>query len=155
MSFQNLLKGVYLFKDLNDKDLEALSKQSSLVSYGPGDEIFSQGDEAKAMYLIKMGSVKIQQKGRTGEEINVATLGTGSLFGEMAFVDGEKRSATVSAVEKCDIITLPFEKLKELLRGNEKMSANFYMSMAKFLCNRLRVTTTDLSFAKEKNIRHF
>ncbi len=151
---QSLLQNVYLFKDLTPKELEqvtALAKQETLSA---GDEVFTEGDVAHSLYILKFGSVKIQHSGKS-DRVNVATLGTGSHFGEMAFLDGEKRSASVQAIENTEIVRLDFKELKTLLDQNPAMAVKVYHALANFLCGRLRVTTTDLSFAREKNLRHF
>jgi CRP-like cAMP-binding protein len=151
---QSLLQNVYLFKDLTPKELElvtALAKQETLSA---GDEVFTEGDVAHSLYILKFGSVKIQHSGKS-DRINVATLGTGSHFGEMAFLDGEKRSASVQAIENTELVRLDFNELKNLLDQNPVMAVKVYRALANFLCGRLRVTTTDLSFAREKNLRHF
>ncbi|HVK60516.1 MAG TPA: cyclic nucleotide-binding domain-containing protein [Bdellovibrionales bacterium] len=154
MSSSNLLQNVYLFKELTPKELETVAAIAQTTGYNPGDEVFSAGDEARSLYVIKHGSVKIQHSGKN-ESINVATLGTGSHFGEMAFVDGEKRSATVSVIEKGELVSLDFQDLRRTLDANPAIAVKVYRSLAHFLCGRLRITTTDLSFAREKNMRHF
>jgi CRP-like cAMP-binding protein len=73
----------------------------------------------------------------------------------MAFIDGERRSASASAVERSEIVTLDFKDLAKVLEMNPAIAVKVYRSIAHFLCGRLRVTTTDLSYAREKNIRHF
>src|SRR5688572_10316937 len=107
------------------------------------------------MYLIKFGSVKVQQTTKSGDNLDVATLGTGSHFGEMGFVDNEARSATVSANEPVELISIPYEKLNQLLGKNQAIAVKFYKELSHFLCGRLRSTTNDLGFALEKNLSHF
>ncbi len=150
----NLLQNVYLFKDLHGKELEQVAAIAKMETFVPGDEIFSEGDVASSLYVIKFGSVKIQHSGKENV-VNVAVLGTGSHFGEMAFLDGEKRSATVVAVERSEIVTIDFKELAGILERNPAIAVKVYRSLAHFLGGRLRVTTTDLSYAREKNIRHF
>lgn len=154
-SEKNLLQNVYLFKGLNQQQLEDINKIAELCTYTPGEDIFAQDDVAKALYIIKYGSVRIHQKTKSGDNVEVAMLATGSHFGEIAFLDGEKRSATATAVEKSDIVVLDYEKLGVILKGNAPMAVHFYRELAHFLCGRLRITTNDLSFAREKNVRHF
>jgi len=154
MSNASLLQNVYLFKDLNPQELEQVGALSQSETYGQGDEVFSEGDVARSVYVIKYGSVKVKQSAKDNQ-INVATLATGSHFGEMAFVDGEKRSATIEAAEKSEIVTIDFDALKRLLAQNPLMAMKVYRSMATFLCGRLRVTTSGLSLAREKTMRHF
>src|SRR5690606_20952245 len=101
--------------EMTPDELEKISVVAKINSHHPGEEIFIQGEKARALYVIKFGSVKIQQSGKSGDEVNITTLGTGSHFGEMAFVDGEPRSATVAAIEPTEIVTLDFEALRGVL----------------------------------------
>ena len=151
----SLLRNIYLFKEFNDDELSSVEKACSTDSLATGDEIFSEKDEASAFYVIKLGSVKISHKNSKGDDMDVATLGTGSHFGEMAFIDSERRSATATAIERTEILRADFRKLREILDGNPKLAAKFYRSLAHFLSGRLRQTTTDLAFSREKNLRHF
>ncbi len=155
MSQKNLLNNIYLFKDLNDSELGAVAAVAEVQSLAPGAEVFEQGDKATALYVIGFGTVRVHRKGSEGDDIPVTTLGTGSHFGEMAFIDEEKRSATVTAAEKTDLIKIRYDKLSSVLEENPAIAIKFFKALSKFLCGRLRVTTNDLSFAREKNISHF
>lgn len=152
---QNLLQNVYLFKGLSAPHLDLINEVASVEIYGAGDDVFSQGDKAMALYIVKYGSVRILQKTHSGENIEIAALGTGSHFGEMAFVDGEPRSASAVAIEKCEIIYIPYANLSQLLKTNPAIAVHVYRELAHFLCGRLRMTTQDLGFAREKNLSHF
>ncbi len=152
---KNLLQNVYLFKSLSADQISTISAAATLETYGAGEDIFAQGDKAKALYIVKYGSVRILQKTASGDSIEVATLGTGSHFGEMAFVDGEPRSASAATVEKSEIVILEYERLSSILKGDFAIATSLYKELAHFLCGRLRITTNDLSFAREKNLSHF
>lgn len=155
MSDKHLLENIYLFKGLNNEQLDLIEELATMSTFNPGDDIFSQGDKAQALYIIKYGSIRIHQKADSGDNIEVAVLGTGSHFGEMAVLDGEPRSATATAIEKTDVVEIDFEKLKSVLSEHPLIALHFYNKLAHFLCGRLRITTNDLSFAREKNLSHF
>ncbi|MCB0390753.1 MAG: cyclic nucleotide-binding domain-containing protein [Bdellovibrionales bacterium] len=155
MSQKNLLQNIYLFKELANDELEKINEIAEVNTYSPGDDIFNQQDKATSMYVIGFGSVRIHLKGSEGDNIEVANLGTGSHFGEMAFLDGESRSATATVLEKTDIVSIDYSKLQQLLQEYPNIAVKFYKALSKFLCGRLRITTNDLSFAREKNISHF
>lgn len=152
---KDLLKNCYLFRDMNADELTKIDSALSFENFNRGDEIFSQGDKAEALYLIKMGSVRVMQKGSNGDLIEIAVLGTGSHFGEMALLDNELRSATVEVMEKSEILRVDYDKLRSILMQNSSIAVKFFRALALFLCGRLRVTTNDLSFAREMNLRHF
>jgi len=155
MAAQDLLKNIYLFKDQSQESLKMISEIAKMDSYNRGDEVFTQGEAATALYVIKFGSVRIHQKSGTGDKIEVAVLGTGSHFGEMSFIDREHRSATIEVLEKSELLTLDYDKLAELFSKNPLISVPFYKSLCHFLCGRLRMTTNDLSFSRELNLKHF
>ncbi len=150
-----LIQNVYLFKTFEPKELDAVGETGKLESFQKGDTIFIKGEAASALYLIKHGSVIIQQSTKSGDHLTVATLGTGSHFGEMPFIDGQMRSASAAAAEQTELIVIPYDKLKMFLSQNKDAAVKFYRDLSHFLCGRLRVTTTDLSFAREKNLSHF
>jgi CRP-like cAMP-binding protein len=149
MISDSLLQGVYLFKELNVDERTSLSRVAQEMNLPAGFPIFRAGDPATALYLIKDGSVRIVVTAANGESIDVATLGSGSHFGEMALIDGAKRSASA------DMFRFDYDKITALLEGSPATAARLYRSMARFLSNRLRQTTTDMSFAREKNLRYF
>ncbi len=149
-----LLKNIYLFKDMSSTELDQLSHIAKSETFAPGDEVFSEGDKATSLFFIKYGSVRIRRAGRE-DGVDVAQLGTGGHFGEMSFVDGEARSATVVALEKSEILRLDFGDLNSHFEKHPAVAVKFYRNLSLFLCGRLRLTTMDLTFAREKNIRHF
>jgi CRP-like cAMP-binding protein len=151
---QSLLQNVYLFKELTPKELELVGAVAKTETFNAGDEIFTEGDAAVSLYVLKFGSVKIQHSGKN-DRVDVATIGSGSHFGEMAFLDNEKRSASVSVMEKTDLLRIDFAELRKTLDANPAVAVKVYRALAHFLCGRLRVTTTDLTYAREKNLRHF
>jgi CRP/FNR family transcriptional regulator, cyclic AMP receptor protein len=153
-SNNNLLHNIYLFKDLTPKELEQVTAIAKQSSFNHGDEVFAEGDDATSLYVVKFGSVKIKHSMRD-ERIDLAIMASGAHFGEMAFFDGEKRSATVVVNEKTDLVSITFKDLRQLLESNPQIAIKVYKAMAFFLCGRLRVTTNDLTYAREKNLRHF
>lgn len=154
MAHHNLLKPVYLFKNLRDDELDKVNDVVKVKRYSRGQPIFEEGSLATALYLVKMGSVAIKQA-QNGEDIQVALLGSGSHFGEMAFIDSEPRSATAECVEDTDILEISYDNLNTLMARDSHLATKFYCALAHFLAGRLRTTTHDLSFSRELNLRHF
>ncbi len=155
MTNRGLLQNVYLFKTLTPEELDAVAAIGQVQAFGMGDTIFLRGDTATALYLIQLGTIKIQQGTKSGSDLTLATLSAGSHFGEMAFVDGQARSASAVAADRGELIVLPYEKLNMLLNKTPSIAVKIYRELSHFLAGRLRVTTSDLNFAKEKNVSHF
>ena len=67
-----------------------------------GELIFSEGDNSRSMYLIKSGMVRIFKK-KTNSFIEIDTIRSGQILGELAFLDGNPRSASAEALTDCEI----------------------------------------------------
>ena len=76
-------------------------KGSTPLIAQPGDVIFSAGDPAELMYVIKRGEIEIEKNGRV-----VETLGEDGFFGELAIVDGSPRSATARAKTESELVPI-------------------------------------------------
>jgi CRP-like cAMP-binding protein len=97
---ESLLTSYPPFEDLSRKDLAVLSKVVHNRQYIAGEHIFAQGDPGIGLYIIRDGEVDIAYADKNGMVLRIASFGKGDFFGELALVDGAKRSA--SAIAKTD-----------------------------------------------------
>lgn len=154
MISQELLQGVYLFKNMSAEECAKFAKIAVQVPMQTGDVLFRAGSPSTAMYLIKDGSIRITQQSPSGETIPVATLGPGAHFGEMGLVDSPDRSASAEAMEHSALFCFEYDATRALLDANPAIAVKFYRSIAHFLANRLRMSTDTMVFAREKILRH-
>jgi len=75
------------------------------ISVPKGATVFSEGDIADCAYIIERGRIAVAVE-RDGKQIVVAERGEGDLFGEMAIIDQKPRSASIIAIEDCELIRL-------------------------------------------------
>ena len=87
-----------LFADLSPEVLETISRRIEVITLAPDQILFQENDPGDCLYLIAEGSIKISKRGRGGQQETLAYLPADDYFGEMALVDGGKRSAQASAV---------------------------------------------------------
>jgi len=80
--------------DASAKDLVAFSKLFDEMAYAKGSVLMREGDIGQQAFVIVSGSVVVTLRGKA-----LAILGPGEVVGEMALMDGEPRSATVTALE--------------------------------------------------------
>lgn len=97
------LKSFPLFGNISDKDLEDFAALLSEVKSPAGTDILTEGETGSDMYFLMEGKVDIIKTTVFGERFICASLGseTGCVFGEMALLDSDERSATVRAREDC------------------------------------------------------
>ena len=88
-----LLKGLRFFHGFPEGDLREAIRAGRWVFFEPGAEVVKEGGEDKTLYFLVEGRVSVSRKGRT-----IAILEAGECFGEMAYLSGRPRTATVAAV---------------------------------------------------------
>jgi CRP-like cAMP-binding protein len=150
-----ILQNIYLFRELTPSELEPISRIAHEVPCAAGQEIFLRGSSAEAMYVIKYGNVVIRTQNSAGDDMTISTLSSGAHFGEMPFLDNEKRSASAICNESSTLVEIKYADLKNVLEKNDKIAIKVYRAMAAYLGGRLRVTTEDLNYSREQNMKHF
>lgn len=98
-----------------------------------GDFVFSEGDPGDMAFIIETGSVAIS-KVVEGQEIELASMVEGELFGEMAILDGSPRMANAKAREDTVVITLPSDIFETKLETTEP----FFKTLIQILVDNLR-----------------
>src|SRR5262245_66190875 len=83
-----------IFADLTDEEQAALEAERDPMPLRRGDGLMRQGEEADALYIVVSGRFEVRIAGRIEP---VAEIGPGSPIGEIAFLAGGRRTATVTA----------------------------------------------------------
>ena len=87
--------------------------------------IILEEEMGDVVFIVMSGTVKITRVNDEGKEVILAMLGSGEVFGEMAILDGESRSANALSQENCEVITINREDFLNLLKTNNKVSLKF------------------------------
>lgn len=95
-----------LFSGIGIEELVAAIGGLELETFAPGEIIFSEGESGDSLYVLAGGSASIFVKGGSGRNSKVRTLSDGDFFGEIAFVTGGPRTATVTAAVECEVLKL-------------------------------------------------
>ena len=93
MSIEKALKSIPFLAHLADEQLIRLSSAGRTEARSADEIIFSEGDEAKELYVILDGKVRVYRENSEGKAVMLSVLEKGNFFGEMALFDGEPRSA--------------------------------------------------------------
>src|SRR5947207_11754120 len=94
------LRNIPLFAGLPTARLKLIAYTAEVVRFAPGEVIVQQGDAADAVYIITEGQAVFFFKQKAAYEINLATMGPHSLFGETAVICKGQRTATVKAKDR-------------------------------------------------------
>lgn len=141
MTNREFLRQVGLFSDLSDKELQELESIVRERSFRKNEVIFHAQEPGSALFVIKRGSVKVSMDDRHGREVILRILASGDFFGEMSLLDGEPRSATVTALEPCQALIIFRDQFLESMLRYPKM----VMKMLTTLSRRMRKANEKIS----------
>jgi CRP/FNR family transcriptional regulator, cyclic AMP receptor protein len=106
MGREDMLKNVPIFSELGRRDLERLGKLMVPRNIKAGEVIIKEGDQAAGFFVISTGRVEVVQGVDGSNPQQLAQLGTGEFFGEMALFEGFPRNATVRAMEDTECLAM-------------------------------------------------
>jgi CRP-like cAMP-binding protein len=140
-----LLRNIPLFANIEPSKLKLLAFTSERVAYDPGQELFHQGDDGDAAYIIIGGEADIIIETDNGP-FTVATFKRNDIVGEIAILCDVPRTATVSAASEVVALRIAKERFFTLLDEFPEMA----VEMLRELARRLEVTTVRLREAHAK-----
>ncbi len=119
---EQALANVDFLRALTEGQRRRLAEASRIHLYGAGEPVVRQGDESGEMFIVQAGKVVVQ-RGNNGKVVDVASLGPGEFFGEMALMTGEQRTATVRAAQPSMLISVDQAAVKTLLDDSPELAA--------------------------------
>ena len=142
------LRQVLLFESLDEKAAKELCGLLETLDRGGGTVLFRAGDAGDAMYLIERGKVRICVQATDGHELTLTELGRGDFFGEMALLEGQRRSANAVVADDARLAVLSREHFLSFMRS----TPNVALEMLTALANRLRHTDELLRHSATRNV---
>jgi CRP/FNR family transcriptional regulator len=128
-----LLSRVPLFSELSPGELERISRVAVPRSFPAGVRVFHEGDRSDACYLVRSGDLRVTREHPDGRAIALATLGPGDIFGELAMLDGEARSASVETLSDSELLALPAADFRRLLADHSGISVKLIGALTRRL----------------------
>jgi len=120
------LRHVPLFAQLDEATLRGLAERAELLVLPAGREVFQAGSASDELYLLETGGVHVlAQGGKLMDE-----LGSGAVFGELALLTRERRSATVRTATASMLIRVPRSALLPLIEGNHPLRERMWKTLA-------------------------
>ncbi len=133
---------------MTEEELEEVIPLARPLHFEAGAVIIREGAEGSSMYILVEGRVKITKTENGNSEVNIATLETGSYFGELSLLDDMPRSANVIAIEDCKMLHLRKKDFDELIQNNLSISNKFYKNCLTETFSRFRKQTSNFTFSQ-------
>lgn len=135
---KKFLKSVFILTELNDEELKDLIEICVEVKLKKDQTLFKEGDEGKAFYIIKEGEIQVSKAIKDIKDKVLAVLGTGSVVGEMALLEAQKRSATAVALTDTTLLEVTRSDFYSLIEINPTAGFKIMLGIARLLSHRLR-----------------
>ena len=129
-----VLRNVPLFSGLDESELQRLSQVAVRRRAGRNERVVRAGEDAESLIVLLTGRAKVTNFDEEGREIILAWLGPGEFFGEMGLIDGSPRSASVVAVEPCELLTIGKTEFQRCMQENFQVA----QKLMQILVRRLR-----------------
>ena len=129
-----VLKAVPLFSSFPEDQLRMLAAVVTRKSATRSTTVMAGGDATDSLYIVLSGRLKVMMSDADGKEVILSILGPGEFFGEMGLIDDSPRSASVVAIEACELLSIAKRDFKKCLAENFEMA----MAVMRGLVRRLR-----------------
>jgi CRP/FNR family transcriptional regulator, cyclic AMP receptor protein len=136
MNLETALRTAPLFSQLDERQRSRIGDLMTIRRFDSGTTILRQGSSAVALYLLLDGQVEVTREPEEGgRAVSLVTLQPGDIFGEMAVLEDDTRSSSITALEptRCALLSR-WELLQELRRHPE-----LAIEMIRVLARRIRV----------------
>jgi CRP/FNR family transcriptional regulator, cyclic AMP receptor protein len=133
-------------RDRPEDDWLRLLGYTEVRRFSAGETIISAGEVDRALYIVSKGRLETLLPGVEGD-LHFGTIGPGSVAGEIAFLDGGPRSATIRAVSDGELIRLSFEAYEVLAARYPELGRAILLDLGRIMASRLRETNEALARA--------
>lgn len=129
-----LLRRVPFFRELGDREIQALAERAVEKTYAKGEFLFSEGDECQGLFVVARGAVKIVKSSARGREQSLEIQLPGTPVAELPLFDGGDYPASGECVEDSEVLFIPRRDFESFVRQNPELA----MAVIRSLGARLR-----------------
>lgn len=135
-----VFESLELFQTLSAAEVSEVVGACTVEAIDAQTILFEQGDESDALYIVRRGTLEVAAVSPLGEKVVLATLGEGTVVGEMSLIEGGPRSATVSAVDAVEVLKLSRASFEAMRRAGSKAAYKIILGLARTVGERRRQT---------------
>lgn len=140
-----LLKAMRLLSQIPERQLTGLAEFLRPKELDPGAVVFQEGSTGMSLYFVSSGRIRISKSGSDGSATDLAMLGPGDFFGEMALIEEAERTASATAFGNCVVFELFRGDLARWVKTNPQQAVQFFAELVHLQSDRLRRTSNELT----------
>jgi CRP-like cAMP-binding protein len=140
---QAILRAHPLFGRLSSDAISRLASYAHTKSFASGARIFEKGDPGTSLFAVCSGTVRISNQSVGGKETVFNLVPVGGIFGEIALLDGQSRTADAFALTNCELMVIDRRDFVPLVSQNPEIA----LKLIEILCQRIRRTSEQVEDA--------
>jgi CRP/FNR family cyclic AMP-dependent transcriptional regulator len=125
----NYLSNIEIFQDLTTSELAEMDRQITMSTCEPGKIFYMPEDSGEVLFLLKKGRVQLYRISPNGKKLVVATLGPGTIFGEMSLVGQGMHNTFAESIDECLLCVMSRADVERLMREKPKVAYRFLESL--------------------------
>jgi CRP-like cAMP-binding protein len=142
------LQMVDVFQDLTEVEIEEIDRATTMSACRKGKIFYMPEDTTEVLFLLKQGRVQLYRISPDGKKLVIATIGPGSIFGEMALIGQGMHNTFAESIEECVLCVMSRDDVEQLLMSKPMVALRIFEVMGR----RLREAETRLEEIATKGI---
>ncbi len=142
------LQMVDIFQDLSEAEIEEIDRATTMSTCRKGKIFYMPEDTTEVLFLLKQGRVQLYRISPDGKKLVIATIGPGSIFGEMALIGQGMHNTFAESIEECVLCVMSRDDVEQLLMSKPMVALRIFEVMGQ----RLREAETRLEEIATKGI---
>lgn len=139
------LSNIQVFRDLTPNELAQMDRQLTMSTCRPGKIFYMPEDSGEVLFLLKKGRVQLYRIAPNGKKLVMATLGPGSIFGEMSLVGQGMHNTFAESVDECVLCVMSRSDVERLVQEKPEVAFRFVEALGKRL-TQLETRLEDIAF---------
>lgn len=144
-----------LFADCEQGELSDIIARGQVRAFKAGQEMMAQGDRGDTLYIVLHGLARVSMVAANGREIILDYAEPGHVLGEIAFLDGGERTASVHAIDPVEALTLTRSAFSDIIDKHKGLSLRLLKAMARRLRQNNAVIEADRAYTSGPRLARF
>ena len=129
---------IQVFEEFTNEEVRVISNYSEKKYYQRGEVVFKEDSKDDSLYVVLKGQLEVFAHTKEGKKIKLSTIVTGEVFGELSFLDGKPRSATILASDDVDLLQISRDQFNLLRTNYPSIASKLILDLARVVSLRLR-----------------
>lgn len=144
-----------LFADCEEAELSDIIARGQVRTFKPGQMLMSQGEQGATLFIVLKGLARVSMVAANGREIILDYAEPGHVLGEIAFLDGGERSATVEVIDPIEALVLTRGAFSDIIEKHKGLALRLLKAMARRLRQNNAVIEADRAYTSGPRLARF